>query len=232
MAKEFVDRAEKHGARFHEYSEVNEIVKKGNEIEGLVVNGEFKEVDGIVCAAGPWNPSMAKSVGIELPVTHTLAPILVMEMPNPMKVVLPAFQNIESGVYVDGRDRKTVYIGAYGEGGREYDPREINDKIPTELREKMLRFATEFFPILKKAKVVKEWVGIRSGVSDGVPIVGWTEVKGFSIAAFDSSGIQLSPAVGDIISKQIIEGDQTELYENVSITRFEGHKDVKWSLGN
>ena len=46
MAKEFVDRAEKHGARFHEYSEVNEIVKKGNEIEGLVVNGEFKEVDG------------------------------------------------------------------------------------------------------------------------------------------------------------------------------------------
>ena len=232
MAKEFVDRAEKHGAQVHEYSEVNEIVKKGNEIEGLVVNGEFKEVDGIVCAAGPWNPSMAKSVGIELPVTHTLAPILVMEMPNPMKVVLPLFQNIESGVYVIGRDRKTVYIGAYGEGGREYDPREINDKIPTELREKMLRFATEFFPILKKAKVVKEWVGIRSGVSDGVPIVGWTEVKGFSIAAFDSSGIQLSPAVGDIISKQIIEGDQTELYENVSITRFEGHKDVKWSLGN
>ena len=232
MAKEFVDRAEKHGARFHEYSEVNEIVKKGNEIEGLVVNGEFKEVDGIVCAAGPWNPPMARSIGIELPVTHTMAPILVMEMPNPMKVVLPLFQNIESGVYVIGRDKKTVYIGAYGEGGREYDPREINDKIPTELREKMLRFATEFFPILKKAKVVKEWVGIRSGVSDGVPIVGWTEVKGFSIAAFDSSGIQLSPAVGDIISKQIIDGDQTELYENVSITRFEGHKDVKWSLGN
>ena len=175
---------------------------------------------------------MARSIEIELPVTHTMAPILVMEMPNPMKVVLPAFQNIESGVYVDGRDRKTVYIGAYGESAKEYNPGEINDEVPAELREEMLRFATEFFPILKKAKVVKEWVGIRSGVSDGVPIVGWTEVKGFSIAAFDSSGIQLSPAVGDIISKQIIDGDQTELYENVSITRFEGHKDVKWSLGN
>ena len=62
--------------------------------------------------------------------------------------------------------------------------------------------------------------------------MGWTEVKGFSIAAFDSSGIQLSPAVGNIISKQIIDGDQTEFYENVSITRFEGYKDVKWSLGN
>ncbi len=232
MAKEFVDRAEKHGARFHEYSEVNEIVKKGNEIEGLVVNGEFKKFEGVVCAAGPWNPPMARSAGIELPVTHTMAPILVMEMPNPMKVVLPLFQNIESRVYVIGRDRKTVYIGAYGESAKEYNPGEINDEVPVELREKMLQFATEFFPILKKAKVVKEWVGIRSGVSDGVPIVGWTEVKGFAIAAFDSSGIQLAPAVGDIISKQIIEGDQTELYENVSITRFEGHKDVKWSLGN
>ena len=229
MGREFVDRAKKHGTQFHESSEVNEIVKNGNEIEGLVVNGDFKEVDGIVCAAGPWNIPMARSVGIELPATHTLAPILMMEVPNPMKVIPPLFQNIESGVYVIGRDNKTVYVGSYGDEG-EYDPREINDKIPVELREKMLKFATKFFPILKKAKVVKEWVGIRSGVSDGVPIVGWTEVKGFSIAAFDSSGIQLSPAVGDIISKQIIDGDQTELYENVSITRFEGYTDTKWSL--
>ncbi len=231
MGREFVYRAKKHGAQFHESSEVNEIVKNGGEIEGLTVNGDFKEVDGIVCAAGPWNIPMARSIGIKLPATHTLAPILMMEVPNPMKVVPPLFQNIESGVYVIGRDNKTVYVGSYGDRG-EYDPREINDKIPGELREKMLKFATKFFPILKEAKVAKEWVGIRSGVSDGVPIVGWTEVKGFSIAAFDSSGIQLSPAVGDIISKQILDGDQTELYENVSITRFEGYNDTKWSLNN
>ena len=231
MGREFVYRAKKHGAQFHESSEVNEIVKNGGEIEGLTVNGDFKEVDGIVCAAGPWNIPMARSIGIKLPATHTLAPILMIEVPNPMKVVPPLFQNIESGVYVIGRDNKTVYVGSYGDRG-EYDPREINDKIPGELREKMLKFATKFFPILKEAKVAKEWVGIRSGVSDGVPIVGWTEVKGFSIAAFDSSGIQLSPAVGDIISKQILDGDQTELYENVSITRFEGYNDTKWSLNN
>ena len=56
-----------------------------------------------------------------------------MEMPNPMKVVLPLFQNIESGVYVVGRDKKTVYVGAYGDSAKEYNPREINDEIPAEL---------------------------------------------------------------------------------------------------
>ena len=53
MAKEFVDRAKRHGAQVHEYSEINEIVKKGNEIDGLVVNGDFKEVEIIEVLVKP-----------------------------------------------------------------------------------------------------------------------------------------------------------------------------------
>jgi len=230
LAQEFMDRAEKNGVEFYESSEVSEIVKKRNGIEGLVVNGRFEEVDGVVCAAGPWNLSMARLVGIQLPVTHTLAPILSLKMPNPMKVTLPFFQHVESGMYVMGRDRRTVYIGQEPDGEGEYDPRDINDEIPAEMREKMLRMAKNFFPVLGNGKVMKEWVGVRSRVSDGIPIVGWTEIRGFSIAAFDSSGIQLAPAVGDIISKQLVNGDQTEFYERVSISRFKGHEDTRWKL--
>ncbi len=230
LAQEFMDRAEKNGVGFYESSEVSEIVKKRNAIEGLVVNGRFEEVDSVVCAAGPWNLPMARLVGIQLPVTHTLAPILILKMPNPMKVTLPFFQHIESGMYVMGRDRRTVYIGQEPDGEGEYDPRDINDEIPAEMREKMLRMAKNFFPVLRNGKVIKEWVGIRSRVSDGIPIVGWTEIRGFSIAAFDSSGIQLAPAVGNIIAKQLLNGDPTDFYDKVSISRFEGYRDVKIKL--
>ena len=147
-----------------------------------------------------------------------------------MKVTLPFFQHIESGMYVMGRDRRTVYIGQEPDGEGEYDPRDINDEIPAEMREKMLRMAKNFFPVLRNGKVIKEWVGIRSRVSDGIPIVGWTEIRGFSIAAFDSSGIQLAPAVGNIIAKQLLNGDPTDFYDKVSISRFEGYRDVKIKL--
>jgi glycine/D-amino acid oxidase-like deaminating enzyme len=98
------------------------------------------------------------------------------------------------------------------------------------MKGQMLDIAKAFFPILEETEETGEWVGIRSSIEDGVPIVGWTEKKGFLIAAFDSSGIQLAPAVGNIIAKQLLNGDPTEFYDRVSISRFKGHRDVKNKL--
>jgi sarcosine oxidase subunit beta len=230
LAQAIIAKARQNGVEFCEFSEVNEIVISENQVEGIIVNGDMKKVDAVVCAAGPWNPIIAKSVGIELPIAHTLAPIVCLEASVPMKTIIPFTQHVESGTYIIGRDYQTTYVGKWADGDGQYDPDKISNEIPPNMKGQMLDIAKAFFPILEETEETGEWVGIRSSIEDGVPIVGWTEKKGFLIAAFDSSGIQLAPAVGNIIAKQLLNGDPTEFYDRVSISRFKGHRDVKNKL--
>jgi sarcosine oxidase subunit beta len=83
-----------------------------------------------------------------------------------------------------------------------------------------------FLPSLSDAPVVDEWVGVRSLTPDGNPIAGWTAVDGLSVIAFNTSGIQLSPGVGDVVATQLVDREPTNYYDSLSISRFEGYQDT------
>lgn len=70
-------------------------------------------------------------------------------------------------------------------------------------------------------------MGIRSKTADGNPMVGWTKVGGFSVAAFSTSGIQLAPATDDIIARHLVDGEPTPFDDGLSISRFKPHVDSK-----
>ena len=56
-------------------------------------------------------------------------------------------------------------------------------------------------------------------------VAGAIGVDGFSVAAFHSQGVQLAPAAGRILARQLVDGEPTEYYDAVSISRFEGYGD-------
>lgn len=105
----------------------------------------------------------------------------------------------------------------------EMDPNNIPKTIPEDIRKKMWGTIDTFLPKLSQAEVVDEWVGIRSVTPDGNPIVGKTSIPGFSVAAFHTSGIQLSPKVGEIIARQLVNNKRDNLHQDLSISRFEGY---------
>ena len=105
----------------------------------------------------------------------------------------------------------------------------MDETVPEEIKIEGLDRLGELIPDLAEATVADEWVGIRSITPDGNPVVGWTDLEGFSIAAFHTSGIQLAPYVGKMITNQLVHGDPDPLYEELSITRFDGYSDHRTS---
>ena len=229
MAREFAARAEENGATVREHSQVEEVLTADDRVTGLVVDGETVDADEVVCAAGPWNPKVARSVGVELPVRHTLAPVLKLEPETPRQYSVPWVTHRESGFSIrrdiDGTILMTHHpVGGY-DAATEYDPGDVGDTVPDDLRERGLATLERLLPAAADAEVVDEWVGVRSATPDGNPIVGWTALEGFSIAAFSTSGIQLSPATGKVIAAQLLDDNPTSYYDGLSVTRFEGYDD-------
>ena len=230
LAYEFLERAKDNGVDVRANTAVEEITTDGGRATGLVTDGgEEVELDEVICAAGPWNIELAESVGIELPVKHTIAPILVLRPDDQSDYTLPAINHFESPYTFHRRSEDEFLIG-YNPGdvyedATEYDPRTMGETVPEEIRDRGIDLLQRLVPDLIDAKVVEEWVGIRSITPDKNPVVGWTDLEGFSIAAFHTSGIQLAPAVGKMIAQQVLDDDPTDYYDDLSITRFEGYTD-------
>lgn len=227
LAREFVERATEAGVEFRFETSVQEIETDEDRVTAVIAD-ERLPVDELVCAAGPWNVELSRKVGIDLPVRHTLAPVLELEPDSRLEYSLPAINHYESPHAIHRRRADACLVGYNPTDGYDldqvFDPDEIEDTVPPEIRDGMLDAVEQFLPTLGAAPV-DEWVGIRSQTPDGNPIVGWTEIEGFSIVAFHTSGIQLSPAVGRIVADQLLDDNPTEFYDALSISRFDGQTD-------
>ncbi|WP_416839987.1 NAD(P)/FAD-dependent oxidoreductase [Haloferax sp. DFSO52] len=229
FATEFIERARDNGVTFHERTTVTDLHVEDETLVGLSVDGEFEPAEAVVAAAGPWNQQVSQMAGVDIPVKHTLAPVLELEPSEPLAYTLPWITHHESGFTIrrnaDGKIMMTHHpVGGYDDA-TEYDPDAWGETVPEEIRNRGLETLYTLLPEAESFDIVDERVGIRSSTPDMNPVVGWTRVRGFSIAAFSTSGIQLSPATGKIIAAQLLDDDPTSYYEGLSISRFDEYVD-------
>lgn len=231
LANEFVARAREHGVAFDVGARVEDITVADRRVTGVVFDGSHVSADAVVCAAGPWNRTVARWAGVRLPVTHSEAPILAID--HGRDYTLPIVHHAESGVYLRGHRDGTILIGHYppDRASETMEPDRVRDRVPDDTRDEMWRVVESVLPGLADADVRDEWVGVRSHTPDGNPVIGWTGVEGCSVVAFNSSGIQLAPAAGFITAEQLLAGRPTEYYDAVTISRFDGRADAPLCLG-
>lgn len=224
LAFEFIERAKENGVNFRQNAKVDEIHVEDGAATGVTVAGEHIDADHVISAAGPWNTELSERVGLDLPIKHTLAPVMKLKPEEPKPYTLPSMIHENSGISFRKNEDGTVlighYPGDYQSKGQRYDPETVGESVPTEFRDKASKVINQLFPFLFDADIVDQWVGIRSLTRDHNPIIGETEIDNLSIAAFNTSGIQLSPQAGRIITKQILGEELPEYYPNISPKRF------------
>ncbi|WP_436909869.1 NAD(P)/FAD-dependent oxidoreductase [Halosimplex marinum] len=228
LAMEFVERARANGADFETNTAVTDIAVEGDAVRRIELDGgETVPVGSVVCAAGPWNAEVAALAGLDLPVEHVPSPVFALKLADPLPYSLPMIKSHDSSVGIHPKRDDTVLVTyTPGEDEREgrLDPSAVGDTAPDEYRTTAIRWAERLLPVLEDAELVDEWVGVGTNTPDGKPIAGWTGVDGLVLAA-TRAGIQYAPAVGDIVARQLVDGDPTEYYDAVSVSRFDGYED-------
>jgi len=228
LTRALLAHAEDAGVEVREHAAVENLHVADGAVSGLTVNGERVDAASVVIAAGPWTPTLAEKAGVDLPVRHSLAPVLVLD-PGETNGTPPSLKHHESNYNVRGHAADgTVWVGNHAdgyEGGERLDPNAVPSTVSDEVRQGARDTLDRFLPAFADAPVVDEWVGVRSLTPDGNPIAGWTAVDGLSVIAFNTSGIQLSPGLGDVIATQLVDGEPTEYYDSLSVARFDGFED-------
>lgn len=206
----YYKRALEMGVCFYTDAEVTELRKvKGKVRKVILKDGTFFEGETIILAAGYESRYIARTVGVDVPMTRLIDECLVTEMqPHMFDIMLGTAgadfygHQAKHGSFVFGSDC------GYEEVTDMTDPSKLITNAMT--LSASCRAIMGYVPALKDAKIVRSWCGWLDNAFDGVPFISKVdEAEGLILACgFTGHGFGTAPAVGLMLS-QMVAGEDT-----------------------
>jgi FAD-dependent oxidoreductase domain-containing protein 1 len=204
----FRNKAISLGARYL-FDEVREITKNKKKVIGAsLASGKTVQSEIVVNAAGPWAAEVARTAGVELPISPTrrqvfaVRPEVILRRPLPLMIA-------PSGLYFRSETGGLILVGR----SMEEDPVGFDfgwdwDRFTGELWPELLQIV----PSLETLKLVRGWAGLYEvNRLDRNAILGpWPELEGlYLINGFSGHGLQQSPAAGRYLAELVLRKTPT-----------------------
>ena len=203
------------GVEIHPYTEVTGITRDNGAVSAVTTSrGDIRTGTVVNCTAG-WCSTIARMVGVDLPiVTHPLQ-ALVTEPLKPFldKVIVSA----QLHVYVSQSDRGELVIG------EEINPySSYSSRSTLEFLENAASHTLELFPALHRVRVMRQWAGLCDMTPDFSPVMGAVDgVKGFILdVGWGTYGFKAGPVSGKRIAELIATGRTPDLLYPFRLSRF------------
>lgn len=208
-AKMLVAAAVKKGAELRSETPVDGLVISGDRVSGVISGSECVEADEVVIAAGVHTAALASEAGIEIPLT---SPSGLLAHTKPVSRVLNGLV-LADGLHVRQKVNGELVAGA------DYQGSELADDPETGGRE-LLRRMREAIRCDEPLELECVTTGLRPMPGDGLPIVG--RVPGITglYVAVTHSGVTLCPAIGDFVSRELLDGERDALLAPFTPERF------------
>jgi glycine/D-amino acid oxidase-like deaminating enzyme len=210
------------GVELRSGAKVTGFETRGDAVTGVrLASGELIEADVVVTCVGRWTEELMSLVDVELPLTphepdaSLSVGLLVLSKPVLSRLSRVVFAN---GLMLrpDGGGRLLLH-------GDEQDRRVRWDSpmspLPPEAEE-LIGLARERLRRADAALVESAYIGIRALPIDHMPAVG--QVREGLYTVVTHSGVTLAPTLGDLVSGEILQGDQSDALARFRPARFEG----------
>ena len=200
----FMTWASDHGAKLWKNTVVSAIKKNTTGFEVETSRGSVS-AKKIVNAAGAWAASIARMLGVDLPVEPLRRMLVPTEPFDQFPHSAPMIIDMSNGFHF--RPEALGFLLAWNDP--EETPGYKTDFEPTFI-EKILTRAADRVPIFENLAVnpKRAWAGLYEMTPDHHPILGEAPaVPGFFMAnGFSGHGVMHAPATGKILSDLILEG--------------------------
>lgn len=231
LVESILDLATWAGATVETETVITDVVIEDGQVTGVVANGERREAGAVVLAAGPWNRPLAALADVDLPIRQQLMSVFDHEPTGRFGRPPPKLRHVGTGVVFRGRPNGRVLsyhsepmADAYG-ASEALDPESGPDAPPQGVLKQVMDSAEALLPAVADGEIAEADVAFPSRTPDGNPIVGWTARRGLYMAATHSHGVQYAPGIGRVVAAQVVDGEPTEHYSRLSISRFDGNTD-------
>lgn len=206
----YYKRALELGVQFFTDAPVAMLRKIRGKVRQVVLHdGTVLEAEQILLAAGYESRAIARSVGVDLPMTRLIDEMFVTEMePHMFDIMLGT---ADADFYGHQAHHGSFVFGSecgYEEVTDMDDPSKLYTNSMT--LSASCRAVMGYIPQLAEAKVVRSWCGWLDNAFDGVPFIGnCPDAEGLTVACgFTGHGFGTAPVVGYMLS-QILHGEPT-----------------------
>jgi sarcosine oxidase subunit beta len=211
----FARGASRLGAEIHPFTEATGLRRENGRVTGVETSKGLIAAGTVVSATAGWSSTIARMVGLELPiVTHPLQAFVT----EPLKPFLDkTISSANLHAYVYQTDRGEVVIG----GGVEPYPTYSQASTLHTLQELAVH-ALEMFPCLRNAKLLRQWAGLCDMTPDYAPIMGRVDgIDGFLLTCgWGTWGFKAAPVAGRCMAELIATGKTPDLIEPFALSRF------------
>ena len=219
----YYKRATELGVNFFTDAKVAALEKvKGKLRKVILESGEEFEADKVILAAGYESRFIARTVGIDVPMTKYFEEALVTEVqPHMFDIMLGV---ASADFYGHQTDHGSFVFG--GASGFETVNKDNGHNMTSSITAPCIcRGIMKYIPKLANAKIVRTWAGYEDVSADGVPVLGEIkEIPGLITAcAFTGHGFGISPIVGTLLA-EVAREEKTTL--DLSAFRYDRFKAV------
>jgi sarcosine oxidase subunit beta len=212
------------GAEIRPHVDVKQILVRDGRATGVACDEGIVSAKTVVLAGGPWSPKLARSAGVDLPVSGARGWLMLVKP----KTEISSHLLESSGWHLMAGDPgpKQVTARSYGEGrmpepdiglliqptangnlllGGSRIPSLRQDPEGSEVAQMIARKAVAAVPDLAGAEVREVWSGVRPMTGDGLPIMGWApDVEGLYIATgHGGQGVMLGGGSGRLVAEMV-----------------------------
>jgi D-amino-acid dehydrogenase len=195
---------------------VERLVREGDRVNGVIVDGEIMRADAVAIAGGAWSDELGRPLGITIPVAPQRGQIIHLGLAGidtsrwPM---VSAFHHHYMVAWPDSR----VVAGATRETGSGFAPYTTTAGV-REVLDEALRVA----PGLAAAEVREIRIGLRPLTPDTLPILG--PVPGipglFLVTGHGPTGLTLGAYSGKLVAAQMLGHPPETDLSAFSVARF------------
>ncbi len=184
---------------------------ENGEIRGVRTIHEEIETNAVINVAGPWGSEIAAMAGVEIPITPSRHPVVLLTRPAAWRNPTPVWVDLVNAAYFKPEGESKILIGSIRteEGHVRVDPEVYAETPDYDTISLYSDGIVKRFPVMKEGMVQGGWAGLYDVTPDWQPVIDKIpEVKGFYCAVgFSGHGFKLAPAVGTIISELVLDGE-------------------------
>jgi glycine/D-amino acid oxidase-like deaminating enzyme len=200
--------AVRHGAELTLDTEVARIVRdRSGRATGVETSSGLIAAGAVVVAAGVWTPALLATCELSVPVTPRKGQVVVLER-SPVRfrrklseagyvaAVEADHAALQIAMVVESTPSGTALLGS----SRQHVG--FDREVEISVAGAIARRAARFFPVLRDARALRVYAGLRPLTPDHLPIIGpFAEAPNLCVATgHEGAGIGLAPATGELVA--------------------------------
>jgi sarcosine oxidase subunit beta len=198
----FAAAAGRLGVEFRVGRPVERLLRAGDRVTGVVVDGEALEADDVVLATNSYTPTLLPALpkGAIVPARGQI----LVTQPVPPILPHPFGNNFdkEYGRQVPGGP---ILCGGWRRADEDEGLGHYEERVSPAVLSGIASTLTTLFPVLSEIRVVRMWAGIMGFTADGLPLIGrMASQPGLTLAAgFNGGGFSWAAMVGKLIAAEL-----------------------------